>query len=61
MPNFSLLGGQEVAQIYLPGVGGSNSDYNASLSSNWTELDWIGTELDNSNLMTSQSIFECLY
>ena len=24
------------------------SDYNASLSSNWTELDWTGTELGNS-------------
>ena len=23
------------------------SDYNASLSSNWTELDWTGTELGN--------------
>ena len=31
------------------GVGGwggwLDSDYNASLSSNWTELDWTGTEL----------------
>ena len=23
------------------------SDYNASLSSNWTEFDWTGTELGN--------------
>ena len=37
-----------MAQVYLPGeggCGGSHSDYNASLSSNWTELDWTGTEL----------------
>ena len=38
-----------MAQIYLSGVGGVGgwlySDYNASLSSNWTELDWTGTEL----------------
>ena len=45
-----------MAPIYLSGVGGvggvggwggSHSDYNASLSSNWTELDWTGTELGN--------------
>ena len=38
-----------MAQLFLPGVGwgGSHSDYNASLSSNWTELDWTGTELGN--------------
>ena len=28
-----------MAQIYLNNVGGSLSDYNASLSSNWTELE----------------------
>ena len=27
------------------GGGGLFSDYNAILSSNWTELDWTGTEL----------------
>ena len=37
-----------MATIYLSGVGWGGwlySDYNASLSSNWTELDWTGTEL----------------
>ena len=29
------------------GPGWLYSDYNASLSSNWTELDWTGTELGN--------------
>ena len=28
-------------------MGWLYSDYNASLSSNWTELDWTGTELGN--------------
>ena len=37
--NFSFLGSLEVARIYLPRVGGSHSDYNVSLSSNWTELE----------------------
>ena len=40
-----------MAPIYLSGVGGVGgwlySDYNASLSSNWNELDWTGTELGN--------------
>ena len=36
-----------MAQIYLSGVGWLYSDFNASLSSNWTELDWTGTELGN--------------
>ena len=37
IPNFSFLGSLEVHQIYLPGWGGwLYSDYNASLSSNWT-------------------------
>ena len=27
------------------------SDYNASLSSNWTELDWTGTELGNKSTL----------
>ena len=52
-----------MAPIYLPGTvaeamwwvgrlrslcgGWLYSDYNASLSSNWTELDWTGTELGN--------------
>ena len=30
-------------------VGWLYSDYNASLSSNWTEIDWTGTELGNIN------------
>ena len=41
--NFSFLGSLEVTRIYLPRVGGwvggSHSDYNVSLSSNWTELE----------------------
>ena len=31
------------------------SDYNASLSSNWTELDWTGTELGKM-ILRSQNI-----
>ena len=31
-------------------VGWLYSDYNASLSSNWTELDWTGTELGNKDV-----------
>ena len=31
-------------------VGWLYSDYNANLSSNWTELDWTGTELGNMRL-----------
>ena len=37
-----------MAKIYLSGVGSVGwlySDYNASLTSNWTELEWTGTEL----------------
>ena len=30
--------------------GGLYSDCNASLSSNWTELDWTGTELGNNKI-----------
>ena len=45
-----------MAQIYSAGwVGGWGgwlySDYNASLSSNWTELDWTGTELGNKSTL----------
>ena len=43
-----------MAPIYLSGLGWWGgwggwlySDYNASLSPNWTELDWTGTELGN--------------
>ena len=32
---------------------GSHSDFNASLSSNWTELDWTGTELGNKSSVPS--------
>ena len=43
-----------MALIYLSGVGWVDgwlySDYNASISSNWTELDWTGTELGNKRL-----------
>ena len=40
IPNFSCLGSLKVAPIYLSGVGGwLYSDYNASLSSNWTKLE----------------------
>ena len=42
--------------IYLSGVGGwLFSDYNASLSSNWTELDWTGTELGNKLFLNLQA------
>ena len=37
-----------MAKIYLSGVGSVGwlySDYDASLTSNWTELEWTGTEL----------------
>ena len=49
MPNFSFLSGSNI--LVRGGAGGWGgmgwlySDYNASLSSNWTELDWTGTEL----------------
>ena len=43
MPNFSFLSGSNI----LVRGGWLYSDYNASLSSNWTELDWTGTELGN--------------
>ena len=51
IPNFSFLGGIEVAEIYLPGwvagwVGLTLIIW-LSLSSNWTEFDWTGTELGN--------------
>ena len=40
-------------------MGWLYSDYNASLSSNWTELDWTGTELGNSgSLRTPEMVFE---
>ena len=39
MPNLSFLSGSNILVL--------GSDYNASLSSNWTELDWTGTELGN--------------
>ena len=52
--NFSFPGSLEVAEIYLLGVGGvdgivgSHSDKNASLSSDWTQLELpTGTELGN--------------
>ena len=44
MPNFSFLSGSNI----LVRGGWLYSDYIASLSSNWTELDWTGTELGNS-------------
>ena len=50
IPIFSFLGGIEVAEIYLPGwVGwvGLTLIIRLSLSSNWIELDWTGTELGN--------------
>ena len=48
MPNFSFLSGSNI--LVRGGWGGwLYSDYNASLSSNWTELDWTGTELGNSS------------
>ena len=53
IPIFSFLGGIEVAEIYLPGwVGwvGLTLIIRLSLSSNWTELDWTGTELGNNML-----------
>ena len=51
MPNFSFLSGSNI--LVQGGVGGwvgewggwLCSDYNASLSSNWTDIDWTGTEL----------------
>ena len=43
MPNFSFLSGSNI--LVRGGVGWLYTDYNASLSSNWTELDWTGTEL----------------
>ena len=51
MPNFSFLSG---SNILVRGGWGwwvwwLHSDYNASLSSNWTELDWTGTELGNNS------------
>ena len=39
MPNISFLSGSNILV---------RGDYNASLSSNWTELDWTGTELGKS-------------
>ena len=47
IPNFSFLGGIEVAEIYLPGWVGLTLIIRLSLRSNWTELDWTGTELGN--------------
>ena len=56
MPNFSFLSGSNI--LVRGGVGWVvwvaqamwwlYSDYNASLSSNWTELDWTGTEFGKS-------------
>ena len=36
------------------------SDYNASVSSNWTELDWTGTELGNSYEISTNFNNSCL-
>ena len=62
MPNFSFLSGSNilarvggtvaesmwwVGRLRSLCGGWLYSDYNASLSSNWTELDWTGTELGN--------------
>ena len=52
MPNFSFLSGSNIlVRVGWGGWGGFGgwlySDFNASLSSNWTELDWTGTELGN--------------
>ena len=41
IPNFSFLCSLEVAQIYLPGWGGSHSDYKTNLSSQ-LNLHWTG-------------------
>ena len=40
-------------------VGGTDSDNRASLSSNWTELDWTGTELGKNDfdLMKGVQLF----
>ena len=58
MPNFSFLSGSNI--LVRGGVGGVGgwlySDYNASLSSNWTELDWTGTELGNSSYELTKMI-----
>ena len=52
-----------MAEIYLPGwvggwVGGTDSDNRASPSSNWTELDWTGTELGNKQIFGTRLRFE---
>ena len=52
MPNFSFLSGSNIlVRGGVGGVGWLYSDYNASLSSNWTELDWTGTELGNKSTL----------
>ena len=68
MPNFSFLSGSNI--LVRVGWGGwLYSDYNASLSSNWTELDLTGTELgktvneillhlDEQNIAISHYIFK---
>ena len=39
------------AIILARGGVGSHSDYNASLSSNWTELDWTGIEFGKTRVL----------
>ena len=72
MPNFSFLSGSNilarvggtvaesmwwVGRLRSLCGGWLYSDYNASLSSNWTELEWTGTELGNKK-ETSKQIFK---
>ena len=54
-----------MAKIYLSGVGSVGwlySDYDASLTSNWTELEWTGTELGKKDLFkTTVDYFNPFY
>ena len=45
-----------MAEIYLPGWVGLTLIIWLSLSSNWTELDWTGTELGNISEIDEQTI-----
>ena len=40
-----------MAEIYLPGWVGLTMIIRLSLSSNWAELDWTGTELGNKSVV----------
>ena len=45
-----------MAEIYLPGWVGLTLIIRLSLSSNWTELDWTGTELGNVTISVLKNI-----